>query len=172
MKVSTHIARRTMRFGHILTWCKDWSSDQQRLIDLLADAMHWCDAHGEDFHISFAQACRHYVNELNDDPQDECRPPSFSQTHGTDGLPSDPEGMNDSRADWATYGLEAFISQAGTDRESAMTDLLCNLMHLADRTGTHFEDELDRARMHYSCETSPHDNSDSPTNHTMKGTDQ
>jgi hypothetical protein len=170
MSVNPRISRRAMRFGHILTWCKDWSSDQQGLIDLLTDSMHWCDAHGEDFHIAFAQACRHYVNELNDEQHDECRMPPFSQTHGTDGLPSDPEGMNDSRAEWATYALEAFISQSGTDRESAMTDLLCDLMHLADRMGTHFQGELDRARMHYSSETGPQNISDSPTNQTMKGT--
>lgn len=46
---------------------------QEILIDLLTDAMHWCDANGEDFHIAFAQACRHYINELNDQQQDERR---------------------------------------------------------------------------------------------------
>lgn len=46
---------------------------QEILIDLLADAMHWCDRNGEDFHISLAQACRHYVHELNDQQQDERR---------------------------------------------------------------------------------------------------
>jgi len=45
------------------------------LIDLLADAMHWCDATGQDFHIAFAQACRHYVHELNDEQLDERRLP-------------------------------------------------------------------------------------------------
>jgi hypothetical protein len=43
------------------------------LVDLIADAMHWCDATGQDFHIAFAQACRHYVNELNDEQHDEWR---------------------------------------------------------------------------------------------------
>ncbi len=37
------------------------------LIDLLADAMHWCNANGEDFHFHLAMACRHYINELNDE---------------------------------------------------------------------------------------------------------
>jgi hypothetical protein len=45
------------------------------LFDLIADAMHWCDATGQDFHIAFAQACRHYVNELNDEQHDERRLP-------------------------------------------------------------------------------------------------
>jgi hypothetical protein len=43
------------------------------LIDLLTDAMHWCDHTGQDFHIALAQACRHYVNELNDQQHDERR---------------------------------------------------------------------------------------------------
>ena len=41
--------------------------------DMLADAMHWCDANGEDFHLYLAMACRHYINELNDEQQDERR---------------------------------------------------------------------------------------------------
>ena len=46
---------------------------ESNLIDFLADAMHLCDAGGMDFHILLAQACRHYVNELNDNQQDERR---------------------------------------------------------------------------------------------------
>ncbi len=43
------------------------------LVDLLADAMHWCDQNGEDFHFALAQACRHYIHELNDQQHDERR---------------------------------------------------------------------------------------------------
>jgi hypothetical protein len=43
------------------------------LVDFLADAMHWCDSTGQDFHIALAQACRHYIHELNDQQQDERR---------------------------------------------------------------------------------------------------
>ena len=46
---------------------------QEILVDLLTDAMHWCDANGDDFHISLAMACRHYIHELNDQQQDERR---------------------------------------------------------------------------------------------------
>ena len=46
---------------------------EANLIDLLADAMHWCDHTGSDFHIALAQACRHYIHELNDQQQDERR---------------------------------------------------------------------------------------------------
>ena len=45
------------------------------LIDLLTDAMHWSDQTGRDFHIAFAQACRHYIHELNDQQTDERRLP-------------------------------------------------------------------------------------------------
>lgn len=61
--------------------------------------------------------------------------------------------MNDSRAEWAGYALAAFISQTGTDAEDAVTDLLCDLMHLADRTGRDFVADMDRARAHYDAET-------------------
>ncbi len=46
---------------------------ESNLIDFLTDAMHWCDHNGEDFHIALAQACRHYIHELNGDQQDERR---------------------------------------------------------------------------------------------------
>jgi len=51
-------------------------SDDDRfvsLIDLLADAMHWCSATGEDFGYAQAVAGRHYVHELNDETPDERR---------------------------------------------------------------------------------------------------
>lgn len=43
------------------------------LTDILCDSMHWCDANGEDFGYLLAVACRHYVNELNDEQTDERR---------------------------------------------------------------------------------------------------
>jgi hypothetical protein len=46
---------------------------ESNLIDFLADAMHACDSTGMDFHYLLAQACRHYVNELNDQQHDERR---------------------------------------------------------------------------------------------------
>ena len=47
----------------------------ENLIDLLADAMHWAADTGMDFHVAFAQACRHYVHELNGQQTDERRLP-------------------------------------------------------------------------------------------------
>jgi len=46
---------------------------ESNLIDFLTDAMHWCDRYGADFHIALAQACRHYIHELNDQQLDERR---------------------------------------------------------------------------------------------------
>jgi hypothetical protein len=46
---------------------------ETNLIDLLVDAMHWCDQSGNDFHIALCQAGRHYINELNDEQHDERR---------------------------------------------------------------------------------------------------
>ena len=83
------------------------------------------------------------------------------------GLPPDPERKNDSRSEWAGHALAAFMSQTGADAGSAVTDLLCDLMHLADRTGTDFDADLARARMHYACETGaagPDDSTQSNTN--------
>ena len=47
--------------------------DFTSLVDFLADAMHYCDCTGQDFHIALAQACRHYIHELNDQQHDERR---------------------------------------------------------------------------------------------------
>jgi hypothetical protein len=45
------------------------------LIDLLADAMHWCDANCEAFDYALAVAGKHYIAELNDEQTDERRMP-------------------------------------------------------------------------------------------------
>ena len=45
------------------------------LTDLLADAMHWSDASGEDFHYALCLAGKHYVAELNEQPIDERKRP-------------------------------------------------------------------------------------------------
>jgi hypothetical protein len=45
------------------------------LIDLLADAMHWCDATGEDFHYALCLAGKHYLAEFNDEQTDDRRMP-------------------------------------------------------------------------------------------------
>jgi hypothetical protein len=69
-------------------------------------------------------------------------------------LPPDPEGMNESRAEWAADALRRFQLTTGTDDEDAPGDLLCDLMHWCDRNNFDFEASLDRANMHYAAETS------------------
>lgn len=71
-------------------------------------------------------------------------------------LPADPDGKNDSRATWAQQALVRFQEITGTDDGDAICDLLCNLMHLCDRSeeGVSFESQLERARKHYEAETS------------------
>ncbi len=64
--------KRALRCGALVAGDGD-DLVEANLIDLLADAMHWCDSNGHDFHFAFAQACRHYIHELNDDQQDERR---------------------------------------------------------------------------------------------------
>jgi hypothetical protein len=65
-------AIRAKRFAEKIARYGD-DMPEENLIDLLADAMHWCDHTGSDFHIALAQACRHYIHELNDQQQDERR---------------------------------------------------------------------------------------------------
>ena len=68
----SHNKNRSTRFDEVVRTYGDDEADSN-LIDLLADAMHWCDHTGRDFHISLAMACRHYIHELNDQQQDERR---------------------------------------------------------------------------------------------------
>jgi hypothetical protein len=83
---------------------------------------------------------------------------SFSSDTPQPVLPPDPDNMNGKRAQWAEAALSIFQSPTGTDDDTALMDLLCDLMHHADRHALTFNDELDRARCHYEAETTP-DNS-------------
>ena len=68
-------------------------------------------------------------------------------------LPPDPENMNSKRAQWAEAALSKFKSLTGTDDDTALYDLLADIMHWCDRHAVTFNDELDRARAHYDAET-------------------
>ena len=60
----------------IISYSEDTYSDGEAftsLVDFLTDAMHWTDATGQDFFLALAQACRHYIHELNDQQHDERR---------------------------------------------------------------------------------------------------
>lgn len=76
----------------------------------------------------------------------------------TSPLPPDPEDMNAMRAAWARVALRAFMDVCRTDDEDALGDLLCDLMHLADREALlDFEQALETARMHYEAEIAAED---------------
>jgi hypothetical protein len=66
-----------------------------------------------------------------------------------------PENMNAARIELAGAALRHFQCHTGTDYEDALGDLLCNLMHWADRNGFDFKLALDRAQDHYREETLP-----------------
>lgn len=65
---------------------------------------------------------------------------------------------NEDRADWACQALGTFMEATGVDPESAVADLICNLMHLMDREpeeyGEDFWHELANGLGHYEFETS------------------
>jgi hypothetical protein len=68
-------AERSNRFG-ISIWslhAEYGDEPETAVIDLLADAMHWADASGHDFHYLLAVAGMHYIHELNDQQTDERR---------------------------------------------------------------------------------------------------
>ena len=67
-------------------------------------------------------------------------------------LPPDPDRFNSARAESARAAIIAFRKATGTEEE-ALSDLLCNLMHLADRQGEDFYPSLRRAINNYVQET-------------------
>lgn len=78
---------------------------------------------------------------------------AIAKANGTSPLPPDPEGRNDDRASWAGQAVKAFQNATGTDDEDALSDLLADLRHWADRQNYDFEAALLRAQDHYEAET-------------------
>jgi hypothetical protein len=93
-------------------------------------------------------------------------------------LPPDPDDQNEQRAEWARWAVRAFAAQTGQlkrpdggraqgariadqltlageveDLDEAVGDLLCDLMHLADREGLDFTLLVERAMGNYAEET-------------------
>jgi len=89
----------------------------------------------------------------------------------TSPLPPDPEEMNDDRAQWAGAALREFQRITGCDREDALGDLLCDLMHWSDRKNFDFDAALCRARCHYEAETAPPETSGPDTPATPHAAD-
>jgi hypothetical protein len=70
-------------------------------------------------------------------------------------LPPDPEQMNDARASWADIAIYAFRDKTRCEPEETLGDLLCDLMHWADRNGEDFAGRLEGALQNYEAETAP-----------------
>jgi len=68
------IPDRVRRCQKVITKYSD-ENTFTNLVDMLADAMHWCDANGEDFHYALCVAGKHFVAELNDEQTEERRLP-------------------------------------------------------------------------------------------------
>jgi hypothetical protein len=62
--------------------------------------------------------------------------------------------MNDNydRAGWAEQALTAFRSATRSEYQDVLADLLCDLIHWADREGVDFEREFARACGYYRDE--------------------
>lgn len=69
-------------------------------------------------------------------------------------LPPDPEKMNKYRAKRAHDMMQKFWRVSDDVPEHPFAEILCDLMHWSDRNGVHFDDNLTRARIYYSLETS------------------
>jgi hypothetical protein len=67
--------------------------------------------------------------------------------------PADPRAANRERAEKAANVLRRYQRMTACDYEDSLCDLLCDLMHNADRDNFDFETALLRARGHYDAET-------------------
>ena len=70
-------------------------------------------------------------------------------------LPPDPELMNDERAEWAESVLDLYQRITRCDREPALRDLLCGMMHWCDRNNENFDESLAWAEDYYYEDTLP-----------------
>lgn len=102
-------------------------------------------------------------------PPNELRQPCAKCSHVHIALacpttPPDPESDaicdNEKRAAWGLEAVETYAARTGLDIspsadgvETAISDLLADLQHVADREGLDFADMVERARNHYEAET-------------------
>lgn len=59
---------------------------------------------------------------------------------------------NQKRAANAAKAITTYKKEAGTDMESVLSDLLCDLIHWADVENYDFHAALERAKVHYKTE--------------------
>jgi hypothetical protein len=59
---------------------------------------------------------------------------------------------NEHRAEWGLHALNEFLRVCPTDRDCAITDLICDLLHLARREGQDPDGVLGGAVLHFEAE--------------------
>ncbi|QBP30557.1 hypothetical protein SEA_CHARM_76 [Mycobacterium phage Charm] len=68
-------------------------------------------------------------------------------------FPNDPEKRNNCNVIWAAKALQAYVNVIGRDEiETSISDLLGDLMHLADAAGVDFDELLNKAEWAYGEE--------------------
>lgn len=67
--------------------------------------------------------------------------------------------INKDRAAWAESALKEFMEITGTEQENAVSDLLCDLMHLCEQNPAYenFTEELGRAQRAFATESDQSD---------------
>ena len=60
--------------------------------------------------------------------------------------------LNESRARWAELALKTFETQAGTEGEDSVSDLIANLGHMCDERGIDFKQCLERGAANHDEE--------------------
>lgn len=72
-------------------------------------------------------------------------------------IPPDPDGMNTKRAGRAEDAIVAYLGNTGSssDKNAAISDLLCDLRHMCDYHGEVFTTVLATSTHHYLAEITP-----------------
>ena len=67
----------------------------------------------------------------------------------------DPDNMNSARVHWGYCTVKSFMQLTRADEDTALCDLLADLMHYADahHGKGYFADQLERACQHFTEET-------------------
>lgn len=128
-------------FGEVTNMFTAGEDNQTVMQDLLNDLAHWADLNGVSFAQALSAACASLVWEHP----------------AADDIPDDPEEMNDERAEWAYYAVNAFADAVGyageRDSQVIMVDLLKGLSLWSAENEVKFSAALVSAAMHYEHET-------------------
>jgi hypothetical protein len=92
------------------------------------------------------------VVDLDGDEDYDSSQPILLRADGGEIEPTPDRLTNRMRAAWAEAALSVFIQHTGCDREDALGDLLCDLMHWSEQNDFDFDLALDRAQGHFEAE--------------------